>query len=567
MRTWFGFIGALIAAIVLAIMATTPPAPRSADAPLGAFSAGRAMADVRQIAAEPHPAGSAQAAIVHSLLMARLQAIGLETSMAQFPATVLATERLNTWSERNEPPATLTNIVAVLPGTDRSSPAVLLMAHHDSVWASQGAPDDATGVASAIEIVRALRNGPPLRRDVMVLLTDAEELGLVGAHEFFDHDPRRAHVGAIINMESRGGGGRTTLFETSRDNGAAARVYAGAVHKPAASSLGVFIYKTLPNSTDLTAALKTGPYTAYNFAFIGRPGLYHSPLASPERLDQGSLQDMGGQVLDLTRALGSAAQLPAKAPDVVFFDVFGLFTALYAAWLGWLVLGASAVLYGVAAARGASAREVAGGAGRMLTLIVGSGVLLYLLNLVSGPQVGNYYDRLAAIPKLEVMALLGCFAAAAVVFGGVRLGPGTRAGAAIPLLLLALALQIAAPTAAYVVEVPLLLGGLGAAALAHARGPAGTIVAAVTAALVLGYQISLAHQLMQGVGPAIPSVAALPLALGVLVLVPLWPVQPQRILHIAAGTALALALATALYVRFDPVSPYAAHFNRFKPSA
>ena len=568
MRAWFGFIGAVIAAIVLAVMATTPPVPRSYKAPLTAFSAGRAMADVRQIAAAPHPAGSPQSAIVHSVLMARLQSLGLEVTMAQFPATALATERLNTWSGRSDPPVTLTNIHAVLPGTDRSLPAVLLMAHHDSVWASPGAPDDAAGVASAIEVMRALRNGPPPRRDVMVLLTDAEELGLVGAHEFFDHDLHRAHIGAIINMESRGGGGRTTLFETSRDNGAAARVYARAVGKPAASSLGVFIYKTLPNSTDLTAALKDG-YTAYNFAFIGRPGLYHSPLASPDRLDQGSLQDMGGQVLDLTRALASAAQLPGKAPDVVFFDVFGLFTALYAAWLGWLVLGGAAVFYALSAASSElpRVRELTGGALRMLGLIVGAGLLLYVFNQISGPKVGNYYDRLAAIPKLEGVAAGVCLATGLALFGWRRLGPAAVAGAAIPLVLLALALQIAAPTAAYVVEVPLLLSGLGALALARLRNTAGIIIAVVTAALVLGYQLSLGHQLMQGVGPSFPMVAALPLALGVLSLVPLWPVVTKRTMTIAAGLALALALVTALYVRFDPVAPTAASFNRFKPRA
>lgn len=562
MRAWYGFVGAVLAAVVLAIIATTPPAPRPVSAPLTAFSAVRAMADIRQIAAAPHPAGSAQSAIVHSVLMARLQSLGLETTMTQFPATALATERLNTWSGREDPPVTLTNIVGVLPGTDRSLPALVLMAHHDSVWASPGAADDAAGVASAIEIARALRSGPPPRRDVMLLLTDAEELGLVGAHHFFEQDPRHARVGAIINMETRGGGGRTTLFETSPENGNAARLYARVVERPAASSLGVFIYKTLPNSTDLTTALPGG-YTAYNFAFIGRPGLYHSPLATPDRLDQGALQDIGAQGLDLARALANAPTLPAKAPDVVFFDVFGQFTALYAAWAGWLVLAGAAVLY-AAAARGGSLGSVARGAGRMLALFFGAALLLYIVNLVSGPKVGNYYDRLAAIPKLEVMALLGCLAAALAVFGERRTQPPAWAGAAVPLLLLGLAMQIAAPTAAYVVEVPLLLSGIGALALARGRGAVAMTVAAITAALVVGYQLSLGHQLIQSVGPGLPMVAALPLALGVLALLPLWPGLPRRTVRLAIGAAIGVALVTALYVRLDPVAPSAASFNRFK---
>ena len=53
----------------------------------------------------------------------------------------------------------------------------------------------------------------------------------------------------------------------------------------------------------------------FNFAFIGRPGLYHSPLATPDALDQGALQDMGRQLLDLTRGLLAAPALPGKAAD------------------------------------------------------------------------------------------------------------------------------------------------------------------------------------------------------------------------------------------------------------
>ncbi|MGL1409738.1 hypothetical protein ACSTIY_00295, partial [Vibrio parahaemolyticus] len=88
-----------------------------------------------------------------------------------------------------------------------------------------------------------------------------------------------------------------------------------------------FLYKVLPNDTDLTEALAMPPrpdFAAYNFAFIGRPRLYHSPKATPDALDQGALQDMGAQTLDLARALLNVRELPPRAPDVVFFDLFGL---------------------------------------------------------------------------------------------------------------------------------------------------------------------------------------------------------------------------------------------------
>ena len=104
-------------------------------------------------------------------------------------------------------------------------------------------------------------------------------------------------------------------IQTSRENGNAAALFAVVARRPGGSSLAAYIYSVLPNDTDLTPVL-AGPYTAYNFAFIGRSGLYHSPLATPARLDQGAVQDMGAQVLELSRALLRADPLPAPAPMI-----------------------------------------------------------------------------------------------------------------------------------------------------------------------------------------------------------------------------------------------------------
>jgi len=46
MTRWWAALIALAGAVILAIVATTPPAPVSADAPATAFSAARAMGDV-----------------------------------------------------------------------------------------------------------------------------------------------------------------------------------------------------------------------------------------------------------------------------------------------------------------------------------------------------------------------------------------------------------------------------------------------------------------------------------------------------------------------------------------
>ena len=211
------------------------------------------------------------------------------------------------------------------------------MAHYDSVWGSPGAADDAAGVASALEIARAILPGEQAR-DLVLIITDAEELGLVGAKGFFGAegftpDPLASRIGALVNLETRGGGGRASMFETAPGNGEMVRLFQRSVQNPAANSLAVKIYELLPNSTDFTPAKKRG-IQGVNFAFIGDAFLYHSPLATPERLDQAGLQHLGGQGLDITRALVTAQALPKPAPDLVFSDVLGRFIIAYPPALG-----------------------------------------------------------------------------------------------------------------------------------------------------------------------------------------------------------------------------------------
>ena len=342
MRHWAGLLAALAIALLLTVVATTPPGPAPADAPATSFSAERAMAEIRAIAARPHPAGSPEHARVRAVLLARLQALGLQTATRTFPISARGAAALKRQGGAGTP--ALHNIIGRLPGRDPTLPAVVLMAHYDSVVGSPGAPDDAAGVAAILETVRALQaQGRPLR-DVIVLLTDGEELGLEGAAAFFRADPLARRTGVVVNAEARGGGGRTSMFETGADNGGMMRLFGEAVHRPVATSLSVFVYKLLPNNTDLTRAIQAGA-PGFNFAFVGRPGLYHSPLATPDALDRGAVQDMGRQLLDLSRGLANASALPGPEADATFFDLFGLVFLRYPPAWGWLPLLAAAGLF------------------------------------------------------------------------------------------------------------------------------------------------------------------------------------------------------------------------------
>jgi Zn-dependent M28 family amino/carboxypeptidase len=89
------------------------------------------------------------------------------------------------------------NVAAVLRGTDPRlrDEYVVISAHLDHLGAGvpvngdsiyNGAMDDASGVASLIEIARALKAAPP-RRSVLFLAVTGEEKGLLGSRYFASH--------------------------------------------------------------------------------------------------------------------------------------------------------------------------------------------------------------------------------------------------------------------------------------------------------------------------------------------------------------------------------------------
>lgn len=555
LRKWGLSLFSILFGIVLAILASTPPVPRSADTPAGEFSSARAMEDIRIIASAPHPTGSEENAKVRAYLSDRLTELGFEVSISESEITGRPLERLNTWSGKDKTSQTIYNIIGVLPGRDRTKKAVLLMAHHDTVWGSPGASDDTIGIASILEIARAVKIDGQPSRDLIVLFTDAEEVGLSGARHFFKAHPFRDRIGAIINFEARGGGGLATMFQTSADNGNVAKLYARSVSQPATSSLSVFVYNVLPNDTDLTPALEKD-YVAYNIAHLGRAGYYHSPRITPDALGENTLQHMGLQGLDLARALLSSEALPEPSHDVVFFDVFGFFTVLYAPIWGWLILLVAILFYGFSVRGNVRLRQIGAGAFRMISYVLGGALALYLLNLISGAGGGaDYYDRLAAITKLEYVALFLSVSVAVLLFGAKPMSVNERVGAALPFFALAIIGQALAPTAIYFISLALLFGGCASwMSRGETRAMVYKVLSVIIVAMVVGYMLGLGHLLMLGVGADMLSVAILPAAIVVLTLAPVYAGLTRAQSRYVALALFIAGVLIALLVRFDPVA-------------
>jgi len=308
--------GAAVAVVCLAgataagLWCGGPPPAQPATAPDASFSAARAARLVERIAERPHHAGSADHGRVRDLLIAEFAALG--AAVERQAATVLV-GTVEAHAARVE------NLVFRLPGT-ASTGAVLLVAHYDSVAAGPGAADDGAGVAAIAETVRALRAGPPLANDVIALVSDAEEFGMLGARAFATGHPRAKDVRRVLNLEARGTSGPLQLFETSAGNGSVVAAWAADAPRPTGSSLAYEVYRRLPNDTDFSV-LKKLDTAGLNLAFIGNPERYHTPQDTPAALDLRSLQHMGDTTLALARRFGGMDLGRLRARDAVFFSL------------------------------------------------------------------------------------------------------------------------------------------------------------------------------------------------------------------------------------------------------
>jgi hypothetical protein len=91
------------------------------------------------------------------------------------------------------------NVVGRIPGSGGSGESVLLLGHWDHLGICgaegdadricNGAVDNASGIAMLIEIAGRLAAGPRPVRDILILATTAEEVGLLGAEHFAAQPP------------------------------------------------------------------------------------------------------------------------------------------------------------------------------------------------------------------------------------------------------------------------------------------------------------------------------------------------------------------------------------------
>lgn len=450
----------VLAALVAAPWAAPRPAVPGPNAPPERFSAARVLPLVEALAREPRPAGSEASARARERLRLELEALGLAVGEQHFRS-----ERV--------PDAVLVNLVVRVPGSAPSG-AVLLMAHHDSVRRSPGAGDDAAGVAAALEALRAfLARGAP-RNDLVLLLSDGEERGLLGARAFAAEHPWARDVRLVINLDAIGNAGPAALFETGERNGQVVRAVARGVRAPVGGSFASAVYGSMPNDTDYSVFRDRGVPGA-NLALTGNGRAYHAWFDTPERLDPRGLQHMGEQTLELLAEFDALDLAGAQGEPRHWVSLpGGRLLHMPAAWTPPLAWSVGALL--LVACALAWWRVPPGPAGRGAPLLLSLGLVLGL--------------SLAA-----ALLSAGVTAAGLLAFGGWR--------------------EPAEPTAAWQVSLRLFLSVLAGslvctlAAARLARGPRGRRILSLLPAAGALIWIALLLLLARTLGPQALPLAAL----------------------------------------------------------
>ena len=277
-------------------LSTLPPNALKIDVPENQFSAERAFGTLKVLLKEnqPHPVGSPLNKKIKERLIQEFERLKIEYEVQR---TWACATRFSTCAE-------VENLIGIIPGKEEL-PYLALMAHYDSVPMAPGAGDDGAGVVAILEAARVLKLDAPYKHPIMLLLTDAEEGGLIGAEAFFNQHPLAKKVGIVLNVEGSGTSGGSMVFRTSDKNELLLNSLSHDHDHPYGFSLSKEIFKRMPNDTDFSVAERAN-IPGMDFAFVGERNHYHTPNDNIENLDIRTIQHHGENILSASKELLSA---------------------------------------------------------------------------------------------------------------------------------------------------------------------------------------------------------------------------------------------------------------------
>lgn len=300
------------------------------SAPATEFSAARAMEDLRVLARESRAIGTPGHLAAREYLVNRIEALGLEAEVQTTPVHVRFPDSPGFSA------GVVNNVVTRVRGTD-STGAIVVNAHYDSGTTGPGASDCGSCVVTALEAMRTVVNGPPLRNDVIFVFSDGEENGDLGASAFATQHRWASDVRLAINYEAQGSSGPAFLYATSEGDGwLVSEFFDVAPNLVAYSWIGAIteIYPSGQLECDLAEYMKGG-VQGLGFLYTGDTMDYHTVRDNVEQIDPGSIQQEGGYTVAFLRHFGGLdiSELP-RWDNRVFFNILPGVVADYP--YGWV---------------------------------------------------------------------------------------------------------------------------------------------------------------------------------------------------------------------------------------
>jgi hypothetical protein len=276
------------------------------------FSEANARAHVQMLAGTigNRPAGTPANERARAYIVDQLKLYGFDVRVQQADARRAELGRT----------ARVSNIIAVRPGARRE--AIGLVSHYDSSPDAPGATDDGLGVAVSLEAARVLAARGDRQWSLMVLVTDGEEAGLMGAAALMTDREVAGRLQAYLNLESVGSSGPAMLFEAGPRNAWITRPWARRAPHPRGGSLASEVYRRLPNDTDFSV-IKRQEIPGLNFASIGDSYAYHTARDTPDRLSPRMTRELGENVVAIATALDAADITQRSASDATYLDLGG----------------------------------------------------------------------------------------------------------------------------------------------------------------------------------------------------------------------------------------------------
>ncbi len=340
------------------------------------------------ISSEERSLGSEYHDLMRDYLVEELEERGLEVQLINSDENeIVYTEKEEVFN------GGVSNIYATLPATQQSENTknLVFASHYDSVAGSYGAADAGLPVISFFAGLDAILDQERVN-DISILITDHEELGLVGAKYIMDNRPEIVQdIDFIYNWESRGTGGNIILFETSEKDYEAVKYYSDVVDQQFTASIATAVYSQMPNGSDFTKFVDAG-LPGLNFAMIEDFANYHTSLDHIDNIPMETFNYYVNNVVQLMEHSATEEFKVVSSQRSIYFNLFD-FSIVFPEWFVlWMVIfttvGALAILGTYSVSKTIKIKQL----GMSLVSILGGFLIANVLPLIPVSLFGAFSE-------------------------------------------------------------------------------------------------------------------------------------------------------------------------------